>query len=817
MDFWASTNNPLPSGPIPPSRCSTTSSSTLYILLGDSIDRELVRSRCAAPVAYNARHCAKCVLCAANPCETWLNVMLFGLGLYSCEHKDKNWAPQEESQSIQPRVEALLGAVLHSPAASTYNRIVVSLHSGAWDVLATKECPNISTALLAPQATNYIWRRVAENSLLSAARSVVSASPVARRVQLPLLWRTMPFICRSFANGEDASELLSAASALGADLACRHGLTLVDWRGLSCRAFNQSLMLADNIHWHPLAYNLMASELTRRAAEAAALHAGAAAPSTCTPPPTPRCECHQCKTNAAWTWRLHRRPAGALPCGPHDRSQQHRPRSDAASEDMDWEDMIGRYASSPPQQPRPRAGTCAVHGPIDWKGAAIALFSLAAYPTLGTPPWMAMTALGWRSNAKMVDVYVVAKAPLPAAWSGSGNVVSLVVGDLIETLLRFAGIPTSANGTAAGNPRPPRPASFSPLLADFAATVCQVDLGGYSYFGSIELDIVLGDLRPFIGGYIDSSTYDAIAMRWAPPNRRSWKSVDDAVGYNTLGDVDAGVPFSTPLLLLRNTRSMRTLWWKAELWLRGQERPGAYSLLRSATCERCTGPVYWFDEHNYPNFWRNQSEGAAALQGTGTPLRVVYACCGFDDHHVGVGSAFLGASSASASAAANGCVVEWSKGVITRSCESASRYVWDDVLSHPPPAWNFLKGREGCGNVSGAAGTFWFGSAACAALPRHATAASSSSSRPCTEPAPSFGYDVGWTSTPPSSALTVEVLGGGDSAAAVLAAAGGRCRGVRVTRTLAAFHAARSKQLPIKHSPSAEETVELHPRFLHRR
>ena len=115
MEFWASTNNPLPSGPIPPSRCSTTSSSTLYILLGDSIDRELVRSRCAAPVAYNDGHCAKCVLCAANPCETWLNVMLFGLGLYSCEHKDKNWAPQEESQSIQPRVEALLAAVLHSP------------------------------------------------------------------------------------------------------------------------------------------------------------------------------------------------------------------------------------------------------------------------------------------------------------------------------------------------------------------------------------------------------------------------------------------------------------------------------------------------------------------------------------------------------------------------------------------------------------------------------------------------------------------------------------------------------------------------------
>ena len=58
--------------------------------------------------------------------------------------------------------------------------------------------------------------------------------------------------------------------------------------------------------------------------------------------------------------------------------------------------------------------------------------------------------------------------------------------------------------------------------------------------------------------------HDAIALRWAPPNHKSssWHTVHDAVAYNTLADDDAGVPLSTPLLLLRSNESMRRLWWR---------------------------------------------------------------------------------------------------------------------------------------------------------------------------------------------------------------------------------------------------------------
>ena len=63
-------------------------------------------------------------------------------------------------------------------------------------------------------------------------------------------------------------------------------------------------------------------------------------------------------------------------------------------------------------------------------------------------------------------------------------------------------------------------------------------------------------------------------------------------------------------------------------------------------------------------------------------------------------------------------------------------------------------------------------------------------------------------------ALTVQVLGAGDSASALLGAANGRCTGVPVTRTLAAFHAARSKHLPAARMPKPSENLELYPRWL---
>ena len=56
-------------------------SSTLFILLGDSIDREVVRSRCASAMQWE-RTCHKCMLCPNDGAgNTWLNIMTYGVGV----------------------------------------------------------------------------------------------------------------------------------------------------------------------------------------------------------------------------------------------------------------------------------------------------------------------------------------------------------------------------------------------------------------------------------------------------------------------------------------------------------------------------------------------------------------------------------------------------------------------------------------------------------------------------------------------------------------------------------------------------------------
>ena len=779
---------PLAAGSLAPSRCAR--SSTLYVLIGDSIDRELVRSRCAEPALYEPQLCAKCVWCA-DECDAWLNVMHFGLGLYGCEHADRHWAPNEELQSVKPRIETLLGRVLRSAAAATYHRVVISLHSGAWDVLSTKECANVSTALL---TTPSVWLQSAQSHLLETVTAVVAASPVARRVRMPMLWRTIPLLCRSFAGGEDASQLFAAVSDLGVELACRHRLTLVDWRHISCRQFNESMMLADGTHWQPHAYDALATELEKAA--------HATPDGACGRVPSERCECRVCSRFVPYSWRL-----GAH--GPSCSAIEHSSSHHAVKAEAPQEAASQREAE-PESEPRASdalAGGSCRRGPVPREPASIALFALAAYPSLSTPPWLSMTTMSWHANAKLLHVYVLAQTSLPQAWTSRGtSVVPLVVDDILDALLRFAGIePSNATAAAssAGAARAPRAASFSPLLADFAASVCGVELSGYAFFGSIELDVVLGDLRPFVSPY---HGWDAIALRWVPPNIKSWASADDAIAYNTLGDPDAGVSLSTPLLLLHNNASMRRLWWRAETWLRSHERSGLYSLRTAATCKLCTGPLYWFDEHGFPNFWRHQ----LTLGGS---MRVAYVCCAFDDHHVGVGS------TVAATVAAAGCVVEWAGGELTRTCPSAAQYAWDGGLAKPPPASRGdARACEDRDESAWPKGVRWtLGGDACARLERHAPpgGAVERATASCPTPAPSFGYDIGWHGHGANaSASSVVVLGAGDSAGALLAATNGRCRGAPLTRTLAAFHAAKSKHVSVAHEPIADATLQLHPRFL---
>jgi hypothetical protein len=231
-------------------------------------------------------------------------------------------------------------------------------------------------------------------------------------------------------------------------------------------------------------------------------------------------------------------------------------------------------------------------------------------------------------------------------------------------------------------------------------------------------------------------------------------------------------------------------------------------LLRTATPLSAAVLARRATEHSFPNFWRQELRDG----GVG---RVAYVCCAFDDHHVGVGGGGDGGVSSSF-AAARGCVVVWAAGVLTRTCPSAARYAWDDTLEHPTAAATSIDGARGahwCDDREAAARTSKVGWAqrdgACTHLARHAAADAGACAAP---PVISFGYDVAWSGA--VNVSSVAVLGAGDSAIALLEATGGRCDGVAISRTLAAFHLARSKHLNVTRAPEAHEAVELHPRFL---
>ena len=596
----------LPNGSLQPAPCP---SSSLRILIGDSIDRELVRTRCSHPVLYDPQRCAKCVLCNPARCgeDAWLNVMTFGLGIYGCDHVDQHWAPNKEARGTSTRIQTLLRPLLASKSAATYGQIVLSLHSGAWDVLATKECRNISHALLA--APN-VWFAAAQAELMGAVDGVLATAPptVARLVQRPLLWRTAPLICRSFAGGEDASELFVAVSALGVQFACRASLQLVDWRSLSCRRFHAGHLLADGTHYVTEAYDAMAREMREPSSTRAC---GAV---------QPRCECQLCTSYTAFSWRLGRL---GTPCNTSI-TRAHAP---AASLHVD-RGTSGKEGNEAKLASSSLSPAACLAGLLPSRPAPIALFSLAAYQTLGSSSssgWMDAAVLSWRSNANLLHAYLLATAPPPPHWTGAAsNIVVLrfaSIQRLFTLLLEFADIPPSKVPLFAT--RPPRAASFAPLLPSFSEAKCSLDLTSYAYFGTVELDVVLGDLAPFIAPYIAppgrrSATpntgeanahaasgtvagtgaegphhvaYDAIALRWAPPSRQQWRSADDAVAFNTLADVSFGaVPLSTPLLIIRNNATTRLWWRQAEQWLRTQEVAGAYSLRKAVTCQTCTGP-----------------------------------------------------------------------------------------------------------------------------------------------------------------------------------------------------------------------------------
>jgi hypothetical protein len=237
------------------------------------------------------------------------------------------------------------------------------------------------------------------------------------------------------------------------------------------------------------------------------------------------------------------------------------------------------------------------------------------------------------------------------------------------------------------------------------------------------------------------------------------------------------------------------------------------------------GPLYWFDEHNFANYWKHAfaarpaaTAGASRNLSAGGEARVAFVCCAFDDHH--------------ANGRGGGCTVKWTAAAngtrrIIRACLDVAAFAWD--------------GSGGtCKAVNASSRNL--DSEACGRMPRHAAPADLA--RACSlSPSSSFGFDVAWLGGetthrghPGRRAETsggfhdssAWVIGAGDSITALLKETRGQACGVPVVRTVAAFHAAKSKHastgtgagsLPggafVGDLLNAGSSVELHPRFLH--
>lgn len=277
-------------------------------------------------------------------------------------------------------------------------------------------------------------------------------------------------------------------------------------------------------------------------------------------------------------------------------------------------------------------------------------------------------------------------------------------------------------------------------------------------------------------------------------------TAEQALALDTLAaervGLSAGVPLSTPLLMLRNNASMRRLWWRAEQWLRAAEGgsaslagtakwTAAHSLRTHVSQPWCTGPSCWFDEHAFPLFWRQQLAHA----------KVVYACCGVNDHHY--------------KERPDRCVLEQAEGGrITRRCPSVAEYVW---------GWHG-SGADGCGPHS-------FDDTCAAELPRHG-----GQPRSLVGCQADFGYDGQWHRG------VMSVVGSGDSAGALLRSTDNQTGGVvlgwrgaahdanataqlrcarPIAREIAAFHAAAAKH-KVGHSDgqgSSSSCIALQPNF----
>lgn len=203
---------------------------TLNILVGDSIDRDIVTSQCKFPINY-FKNCSKCMFCETDK-NNWLNVMHFGLQLNGCVHKDPVWRDNEDI-TIEERFVKILNPIIYSEYIKIYKKVNIIFNSGLWDIATFKECPMNSNLLYNSSWDEQLYERILK--------------PFLHR-PFNIWWRNMPLTCRLF-DKKKHDYVYKIVSDKGKNVATKNNIKILDLRSLSFR-MKRYFLLPDGIHWN---------------------------------------------------------------------------------------------------------------------------------------------------------------------------------------------------------------------------------------------------------------------------------------------------------------------------------------------------------------------------------------------------------------------------------------------------------------------------------------------------------------------------------------------------------------------------------------
>jgi hypothetical protein len=284
-------------------------------------------------------------------------------------------------------------------------------------------------------------------------------------------------------------------------------------------------------------------------------------------------------------------------------------------------------------------------------GIRVALFVLVQYKGCVIPAWGSYSLRSWISNSAVAKFFLIADClnvtPLEPWFSDSGAFELVTGTGTIDSILEYSQLPhIDKNVRHFGHAL----SSTRPLLGGWAVKQRGINLARFSHWGTIELDVVLGDLSFFLTERVAHS--DVIAIRAfinCGKGRRRCGGKDLDYSYNTFTFHNAIGP---NLIMYLNNEAMLRAGLQTELALREHQSnagPHIVDMQFRNTIESAflTGSRPWnfFEEFAWPVVLKNVGHSAFGVRS------ISHLCC-------------------QARGALPGCLIIWGHGEILRLCRS---------------------------------------------------------------------------------------------------------------------------------------------------